>query len=138
MQYRDLLGRRGSCPQCGHRFVLKEPGEVEFELADGSELPIGTGARWVPDNDPPAEPAAAVSSTPSPAASTEIQFSEIPGPEFTGIGNLETNSGGVRRLKEIKRKGARRRNVGIAVGGLIAFALLAVCFAVFCYVSYSH
>ena len=52
---RSLLGRKGKCPKCGHRFVLTEPDEVELELAE-PEVPqpeqqpmMGTGAKWVPD-----------------------------------------------------------------------------------------
>ena len=35
---RKLLGRRGRCPRCKHMFVLAEPEEVEFELADAAAL----------------------------------------------------------------------------------------------------
>ncbi|MEZ6125874.1 MAG: hypothetical protein R3C49_22330 [Planctomycetaceae bacterium] len=60
---RSLLGRRGKCPKCQHRFVLEEPDEVQLELAEPDPPPrapvassppmVGTSPRWVPDD--PAE-----------------------------------------------------------------------------------
>lgn len=60
---RKLLGRKGKCPKCQHRFVLEEPDEVELTLAEPEAPPaadpapqmpaVGTSARWIPD-----EPAA--------------------------------------------------------------------------------
>ncbi|MCA9086188.1 MAG: hypothetical protein KDA81_19155 [Planctomycetaceae bacterium] len=59
---RKLLGRKGKCPKCEHRFVLTEPEEVELQLAEpeppvlptsGDEPPmVGTSAKWVPDSQP--------------------------------------------------------------------------------------
>ncbi|MEZ6129678.1 MAG: hypothetical protein R3C59_13430 [Planctomycetaceae bacterium] len=57
---RKLLGRKGKCPRCEHRFVLEEPDEVELTLAE-PEAPVpadpvpqqplpGTSPRWVPDD----------------------------------------------------------------------------------------
>ena len=59
-----MLGRKGKCPKCGHRFVLLEPDEVELELAEPPATPLktgpavmtGTSAMWVPDATPVAEP----------------------------------------------------------------------------------
>ncbi|WP_166820548.1 hypothetical protein [Thalassoroseus pseudoceratinae] len=45
---RSLLGKLGKCPQCQHKFVLKEPEEVELQLAE-DEPAIGTAPQWVPD-----------------------------------------------------------------------------------------
>ncbi|MCP4783118.1 MAG: hypothetical protein GY903_25380 [Fuerstiella sp.] len=56
---RKLLGRKGKCPRCQHRFILAEPDEVELTLleADVPERPadpmVGTSAKWVPDSPPP-------------------------------------------------------------------------------------
>lgn len=48
---RNLLGRRGRCPNCGYRFILREPDDVELELAEPhSPVPaVGLAAQWVPD-----------------------------------------------------------------------------------------
>ncbi|MCP4511161.1 MAG: hypothetical protein GY826_32725 [Fuerstiella sp.] len=52
---RKLLGRKGKCPRCEHRFILTEPDEVELTLLedDVPETPaapmVGTSAKWVPD-----------------------------------------------------------------------------------------
>jgi uncharacterized Zn finger protein (UPF0148 family) len=47
------LGQTGKCPQCEHRFVLRQPDEVELELVEhpAAQAPVvGTAAKWVPDN----------------------------------------------------------------------------------------
>lgn len=68
----SLLGKTGKCPKCEHRFVLRDPDEVQMELVESpapaasraSSTPkVGKGAVWVPD-DAPAVPTAAV---PAPA-----------------------------------------------------------------------
>ena len=55
---RSLLGRKGKCPKCEHRFILEEPDEVQLELAEPEAAPVsskptqpmvGTSAKWVPD-----------------------------------------------------------------------------------------
>lgn len=60
-----LLGKTGKCPKCSHRFVLRDPDEVEMELVESpapaagrasSGPKVGTGAVWIPDSGP-AEPA---------------------------------------------------------------------------------
>src|SRR4051812_9827676 len=61
----SLLGKTGKCPKCSHRFVLRDPDEVELELVEApapvaqgvSSVPkVGMGAVWVPDSGT-AEPA---------------------------------------------------------------------------------
>ncbi|MES2791415.1 MAG: hypothetical protein V4719_17490 [Planctomycetota bacterium] len=64
----SLLGRTGKCPKCSHKFLLRDPDEVEMELVEApaprtqranSGPKVGTGAQWVPDHGhAPAEPAA--------------------------------------------------------------------------------
>ena len=58
----SLLGKTGKCPKCEHRFVLRDPDEVEMELVeapaprsqrDSSGPKVGTGAQWVPDTPEP-------------------------------------------------------------------------------------
>ena len=55
------LGKTGKCPKCEHRFVLRDPDEVEMELVEApaprtqranSGPKVGTGAQWVPDHAP--------------------------------------------------------------------------------------
>lgn len=112
---RSLLGKKGKCPKCEHRFVLREPetDEVELELAEASApagIAVGQAARWVPDESPAASPAQA-------APAPEI-------PDFSTAGPAATSTG-VDRLKEIRRKNAQRRKWTIiagAVTAVIAFA----------------
>ena len=85
---RKLLGRRGKCPQCQHRFILEEPEEVELELVQespvltesqpaGATPPLGTAARWVPDQPADAEFLARLHAA---GSSQPIEFPEcIPG-----------------------------------------------------------
>lgn len=98
---RQLLGRKGKCPKCQHRFILEEPDEVELQLADDvpaalatpASPPVGTAAKWVPD-DPaetpmlPAAPPSAVSlpvaavnmaeATEEPSALSAFNFTDPP------------------------------------------------------------
>lgn len=62
----SLLGKTGKCPKCAHKFVLRDPDEVEMELVEtpapavgrtSSAPKVGTGAVWVPDGPPAATPA---------------------------------------------------------------------------------
>lgn len=49
---RTLLGKKGKCPKCQHRFVLSDPDEVTLTLAESaepSEPQVGVAAKWVPD-----------------------------------------------------------------------------------------
>ncbi|MEQ9408871.1 MAG: hypothetical protein RIK87_14135 [Fuerstiella sp.] len=75
---RRLLGRKGKCPKCAHRFILEEPDEVELELVDPPENPlppqqpmVGTSAKWVPD-DPTgaADPVFPLADVPLPSVSS--------------------------------------------------------------------
>lgn len=108
---RALLGRTGKCPNCGHRFLLEEPEEVELELAESEHVAVGRGATWVPDerprpDGPLAEPAA------QPFAPPVVQTADV------------DSEGGLERLREIQRRGAQRRKVTLIAGGTIG-ALLA-------------
>ena len=39
LRNRGLLGRRGQCPQCGHRFVLQESDDTELDEANWDVVP---------------------------------------------------------------------------------------------------
>lgn len=104
---RSLIGRRGKCPKCEHRFVLEEPDEVELELAEKSPA-VGTGARWIPE---------AESAAPQPMPGVLGGVAIAP--------QLVAEEGGAARLKELRRRNAQRRNRSLLiVGGMLA--LLAV------------
>ena len=56
MRDASQLGKTGKCPKCEHKFVLRDPDEVEMELVESpaparisSGPKVGTGAVWVPD-----------------------------------------------------------------------------------------
>ncbi len=78
----SLLGKKAKCPKCSHRFILalSEPDEVPLQLADVPVLPlaprVGTSARWVPDEIPPAAPASAQIPA-APIASQPAQIAPV-------------------------------------------------------------
>lgn len=114
---RNLLGRKGRCPRCQHAFILTEPtepDEVEFQLADSAAPAVGTSAQWVPESAPPAITPTAPPSTDAPPAG------------FDALGALGSDAGGAARLREIRRRNAKRRNMGILVGVLTAVAAVGV------------
>ena len=91
---RQLLGRKGKCPKCQHRFILEEPDEVELQLADDfpapaaspTSPPVGTAAKWVPD-DPAESPVpvlpAAATGVPANTASMPQEASPVDAFNFT-------------------------------------------------------
>ena len=91
---RSFLGKKGKCRQCSTTFVLTEPQEEEVELELVS----------------PGEPEAAAES---------IAITTAASPEIS----LNVESGGVKQMKELKRKNRKRRNVQIVAGGLLAIAI---------------
>ena len=112
---RKLLGRRAKCPACEHRFLLEEPEEVELQLADAAAA-TGTSARWVPDGGGNVG-----------ASQTNAVASSSPGPI---IPELPIEDSGTAGLREMKRRNRRRRNSGIAVGGVVAVLIAGTLFAV--------
>lgn len=111
---RSRLGKQAKCPGCGEPFLLKEstrepePEDVELELVDAA-VPVGTAARWVPDEGPAADPAPA-SGPVSPAPSLPI----------------DADDGGVARLKLLKERRAKRRNSAIVIGAITALLVFGV------------
>ncbi len=92
----SLLGKTGKCPKCEHRFVLRDPDEVEMELVESpapgtgraSSAPkVGTGGVWVPDG--------------APAASASV------GPAPVIIAAAETDPFGRQKRKRRKRNPAQ-------------------------------
>jgi hypothetical protein len=120
---RSLLGRKGKCPKCEHSFVLREPEEVQLELADPEPTAVGTAARWVPDG----RAGAATASRPSTG---RPQTGGVPNPDsvIPNMPVLAPNDGAASRLREQQRKNAKRRNAGLAVGAVVALAVGGVTF----------
>jgi hypothetical protein len=102
---RSLLGRKGKCPKCGHRFVLAEPEEVELELAEAAQPVPGQAARRVSES---AERSAPVDAAP---------VAEIPA--FSASGPV---AGGTARLRDLNQRRRKQRRNGIIIGGLVAIA----------------
>lgn len=125
---RQMLGRKGKCPKCQHRFILEEPDEVELQLAEDFTPPapaakpvgpaVGTAAKWVPDEPPvapdpqrnTAEPGSAVtnafnfSEPPEDGTTNELDFA-LPGSAAgdSAAGNAATRVRGGRRGRKKKR-----------------------------------
>lgn len=122
----SLIGKRGKCPNCKNRFVLALPAgqstlapeAVESELAGtaSSAAPqVGTGAKWVPDQPQAAAPHEAVATAPFPSA--VAPGGPVAPQPFGG------EEGGAVRLREIRRKSAKRRNISIALSGIVALMI---------------
>lgn len=127
---RSLLGRKGKCPKCAHTFILEEPPVVALELANPE--PVATSVNTSP---PVAEarsvqPAATVPApvTVDAAEATKplAPFEPPVVPEFAALDQIVKPKGTAARLKELQTKNARRRNMGLAITGLIAIAVGAV------------
>jgi hypothetical protein len=134
---RSLLGRKGKCPKCSHTFVLEEPPVVTLELAqpDGAEKtsnvmppsgPVADPAKMVPmttvsDTSPYASLASGSENGTSDSSQTGPQSgvsSALP-PELAVLEQLVKPSGAAARLKELQKKNARRRNIGLVIAGVI-------------------
>lgn len=132
---RSKLGKKAKCPKCEHVFVLQAPPElgsddeddVEFQLAEPAQPQVGTGARWVPDDAASSgQPAQSNVAVAQPLAVQQPVASQQPGVVSVG----QDDFCGMARLKELKKKNAKRRNTAIiagvltacAVGGVVYFA----------------
>lgn len=125
---RSKLNHKGKCPACARSFVLRETvqEEVSLELAEDS-IPVGMAAQWVPD-----EPAAAPGRTRPEAAARVPDVARLPQAASSPAVNtaalpplaaLDAGDGGIQRLRELRRRNARRRNFAILLGGLTALAV---------------
>lgn len=106
---RSLLGKKGKCPQCQHRFILEEPDEVQLELAEDAPA-VGTSAQWVPDA--AAAPRAAVAT--APASSAPLLKVEEP----AAVGSS--------RLKAAKQRRKQQMKIGLIVGSIASAIVIGV------------
>jgi hypothetical protein len=96
---RRLLGRKGKCPKCQHRFLLQEPEEAELEAVEQEpSFPGITVGPTFPDlSNPP---------------------NESGGVPLINVDAIPTTTSGVSRLQEIKKRNAKHRNIALLVGTL--------------------
>ncbi|MCA9017164.1 MAG: hypothetical protein KDA77_17665, partial [Planctomycetaceae bacterium] len=107
--------------------------EVKIELAQPATPVVGTSAKWVPDEPaetsqqavftPPAEKPASfpqIDTSPGVVQTAETSApvinTDAPGPVIPNIELESTEHAGVARLRELRRKNAKRRNMSILVG----------------------
>lgn len=115
---RKLLGRKGRCPKCEHRFVLEEPEEVLLEEAPEENPFAGIGQ---PASSPDVPPFI------NPAE----QPTGDPAFNFDSTSSSSSSTLGTSRLREMKKRNAKRRNIALlagtlilaSVGGVVAFVL---------------
>ncbi|MCH9727951.1 MAG: hypothetical protein K0U86_23865 [Planctomycetes bacterium] len=110
--------------------------EVKIELAQPSAPIVGTSAKWIPDDSvetsqpatpvPPTAPQNQFPQIDTSAAKTEPAAKVIDtGQPDSIIPNVQlesTDNAGVARLRELRRKNAKRRNFSILIG--LAFIIL--------------
>ena len=115
---RSLLGKKGKCPKCGHRFVLADPDEVTLTLAESAPPPepeVGLAARWVPDDAPAAPPAPAAPQVAPPQADPPLVTDPIPtGPVTTPSAPAPPTM--VAGSLDLGQQAAGQQNVGGNVG----------------------
>lgn len=100
--------------------------EIQIELAQPTTPVVGTSAKWIPDEPvtpPPAVLEPVPSGFPQIDTSTPPVVNTTPAPDidtgatdsaFPNIAVESTENAGVARLRELRRKNAKRRNVTIA------------------------
>ena len=150
---RSLLGRKGKCPKCSHAFVLKEPEEVQLELAEPEPPVLDTAAlasmegQWLGQIDEPESPFPSIAprwkpgaGVPSVAAPRQhASRPQASSPAFNGtpaassaIPGFESlvvpEEGAATRLQALKKRNAKQRRVGLAVGAVV---LTGVCGAAY-------
>ena len=122
---RSLLGRKGKCPKCTHTFILEEPPVVALELANPEPVTSVANSPSVTNSTPPFfdinQP-----TKPSQAAAKEPQSSGIGiSPDLADLDRIVKPKGTAERLRELQRKSARQRNIGLAIAAASA-ALIGV------------
>lgn len=113
--------------------------EVKIELAQPSAPVVGTSAKWIPDEPvappqpadvvPPQEPQnqfpqidTSVKTSDPSGTSTPIINTDQPASTIPNVQLESSDHAGVARLRELRRKNAKRRNFSIMIG--LAFLLL--------------
>jgi len=109
---RRLIGKKGKCPKCTHAFRLEEPEEDEVELELVAPAPSGVQAT-----------STATDATPQTTASQIDTSSASVSPPIA-------ETGGVERMKELRRKNKQRTKFQIAIGAVVAFLLAGTYFYV--------
>jgi hypothetical protein len=103
--------------------------EIQMELAQPAPQPVeGTDARWVPDNASAGQSSPVATAPQTPGQFPGVAVAPAPQPQsLAEVGQQEL--GGAAALKEIKRKGAKRRKASIIAGLVTAFAVAGVVYA---------
>lgn len=137
---RGLLGRKGKCKKCQHKFLLvePEPAPVKLEMAGASQPPlnvdetmVGEFVKWVPDTSreglsaPTPVPAPRRSgSRPAPAPVVpEALFTPQPEP-IAGSGLLPGVDDALPPVTTLTRR-KKRNHSGLIVGGVVALVVVA-------------
>lgn len=150
---RKVLGKKVKCPGCSRPFVVRDPAEdeeVTLRLADEEDgPPVGTSARWVPDDPPldpnplvfssgPKEPSKGKSEAPEPG----LEFPAFAPPADLGDLNIKPAAGGEAPPStsgELERLRKRRRRATMttyaAVGAVMLIGILVTAFVVMNYES---
>ncbi len=111
---RSLLGRKGKCPKCGHAFMMEEP-VVQLELAEPEPRAVG---RWVPEAGLATAPRPPATPLPPPVTVKADEPTQL-----SQLAHMDVEEGGSKRLKELKKKNAKRRNIGLAIGAVVLSAV---------------
>jgi hypothetical protein len=121
---RSKLGKPGKCPSCAKSFRLEDAGgeeEVAMTLAD--EAPAtGTAARWVP-YEPAAKPVATPVANAAVGAFPQVRTQPAPQPTASSLSSLGTENDALARMRELRRRGAKRRNIAILLGAITALVI---------------
>ena len=125
---RSLLGRKGRCPRCRRSFVLAEtPAD---QAMDGELQPVEAASRTAETS---VDQSPELTSNPRPretADSNTADSNAVGGlGDFAALEQVAAADDGLRKLRAIKRRTARRRNVGIVVGAVVAAAVIGSYFA---------
>lgn len=136
---RSLIGKKARCGKCGHRFMLRDPGEsgvapvpaqstsrdLTFRSADEAESDddetlVGIAARYVPEEPAPERAPGALFTTSWPPATSTVDVG-LPADVFpTAVEELESESDFDATVRARQRKQKKQRQRQMVVGGCIA------------------